>query len=76
MTLDARRNNPLARSMQSPRPVGRVAPEVPGARDGQQPSHPCRGAGFDRVVDDVFEIQGDIAARVAQALGSEFLGDG
>ena len=29
---------------------------------------------FDRVVDDVFEIQGDIATRVAQALGPEFLG--
>ena len=31
---------------------------------------------FDRVLDDVFEIQGDIAARVAQALAPEFLGDG
>ena len=31
---------------------------------------------FDRVLEDVFEIQGDIASRVAQALGPEFLGDG
>ena len=31
---------------------------------------------FDRVIKDVLEIQGDIASRVAQALGLEFLGDG
>ena len=31
---------------------------------------------FDRVLEDVFEIQGDIASRIAQALAPEFLGDG
>ena len=46
----------------------RVIPELVDARPGQAP-HSRWGEQFDAAMTDVFQVQGDIAAKVADALG-------